>query len=831
MTVWSRHLRVLGVLIGVMCGLSSMSQAQEGSPLTGRVVDSSGGAVTGADVSVLVNGDVFGTAKTDEHGEFRVVSAKPCPCVVVIDRELFQQARWPVDAATSSPLVVTLQVAGLEEAVNVVGAPKVDERPTGQTVNTVDRSVLQNTAGFAISESVGYSPGVTVNMSNGPRDVVVSVRGSGARAGGTGLRNIQAFEDGFPISQPDGSGRTDAVDPHAYGAIDVFRGPAAAIYGNFALEGSITFRTRRPEEINGFDAGFDVGSFAYRNAYATYGHKADNYEVMAFGSAVRGDGFTAHTSYETFTFNGLASYSPSSKNRFTFKMVTNDMYPNLSFRISTNQFVLNPYQKGCAALESAGCASISVFANGVTGTRVPLSAEQSGAQRHDRRTIVGGRWENFIDSRTTLRTQVTFDLRDIKQPTAATGGIGTYPSFNTTSDITRKGTLAGRPTVHFIGVSANFMNTNSATYNVAPGGNATLGALTATSFGHTSNIGVRAREEWRLTPRVTLTGGLGIERTSLEGRNAGYAYSATAAPTLTRTVAARTLLNVAPDASVVVRASKALRLQSHLGAGYGAPGLGSLFVTPEGVNGNNTHLKSMNNIGVDVSADVMLGAVFTGSVATFYEWYYNEMLTQSPGINLLSYTFNAPRSIHKGVEVSGDVRPLPSVLPGLRWLSSYSRLAQTFDEYTERLSAGSQTASFNRAGNSLPGVVPNAYQSRLSYDQGYGPLSGLGANIEVVHRDAFWLDNANLIKSPAYTITNLGVRFDGKLGGVRRRGLNLLFQVQNVTNKVYVSSGFLLADSISATTGEQNPASVLANQGSLLAGAPRTFILSTKVTF
>ena len=37
------------------------------------------------------------------------------------------------------------------------------------------------------------------------------------------IRNIQVFEDGFPVTQPDGLSRTDLTDPHAYGAIDVIR--------------------------------------------------------------------------------------------------------------------------------------------------------------------------------------------------------------------------------------------------------------------------------------------------------------------------------------------------------------------------------------------------------------------------------------------------------------------------------------------------------------------------------------------------------------------------------------------------------------------------------
>lgn len=824
--------RALVLLVAVTAFiLTTPIVAQEMAALSGRVVDASGGGIGAAAVSLLQGDAVVARAESDGNGDFTLRPSRPCPCVLVVDKDLFQQARQSVESAVASPVTVFMQVAGIEEAVDVIGAPKVDDRPTGQTVTTVDRSILQNVAGFSIAESVGYSPGVTVNLSNGPRDVVISVRGSGARAGGTGLRNIQAFEDGFPITQPDGAGRTDAVDPHAYGSIDVFRGPAAAIYGNYALEGSITFRTRRPEDINGFDVGFDTGSFGYRNAYLTYGHKSDRYEVMAFGSLVRGDGFTGHTSYETYTFNALATYTASEKNRFTFKMISNDMYPNLSYRLSLNQFSQNPYQKGCGDLAAAGCASISVFANGVTGTRVNLSAAQAGAQRHDRRTIVGGRWEHTLDSQSTMRTQLTFDLRDIKQPAGATSGLSTFPSFNATSDVTRRGTLGRMSAVHFVGVSANFMNNNSTTFNVAPGGNATLGALTATTYGHVANLAVRAREELHLSPRVTVTGGIGIERTTLQGKNVGYSYTATAAPTLSRVAAERAFLNVAPDASVIVQAARGLRLQSHLGMGYGAPGVGNLFVTPEGVNGNNTALKSMRNIGIDGSADITLGPVFSGSVATFYEWYLDEMLTQSPGINLLSYTFNAPRSIHKGVELTADVRPFGARLPGLRWLSSLTEMRQTFAEYTERLSAGSQSAAFDRAGNSLPGVAPTTYQSRVAYEQGYGRFAGFGVHVELVHRDSFWLDNGNLAAAPAYTFTNLGVRYDGRVGGLRRRGLNLSVQLQNITNKVYASSAFVIANSLNATTGEQNPASAMANVGSMLAGAPRTLIVSSRVTF
>ena len=70
-----------------------------------------------------------------------------------------------------------------------VGAPKVDERPTGQILTAIDRGVIRTAPASLSSEVVTFSPGVTVQQANGPRDVLISVRGSNSRST-FGLRNI-----------------------------------------------------------------------------------------------------------------------------------------------------------------------------------------------------------------------------------------------------------------------------------------------------------------------------------------------------------------------------------------------------------------------------------------------------------------------------------------------------------------------------------------------------------------------------------------------------------------------------------------------------------------
>jgi len=819
------------VALGCALAWPAESLGQETGSITGSVTDSSGGAMIGAKVTARDAAAVVRLTVTGSDGSFAITGLTPGTYVVEASRELFDTASATVSVAAGqagSPLTLVLQVSGLSESVSV-GAPKVDERPTGQIVTSMDRSLVKDIAGFSISEIMTFSPGVTVQQANGPRDVVISVRGSNARAT-FGLRNIQVFEDGFNVTQPDGLARTDLVDPHAYGRIDVARGPSSSLYGNYAIEGAINFQTRRPEEINGIEVGQDLGSFGYRNTYVTYGKKLERFEIMAFGSGVAGNGFTTHTNYTTLTANVLATFTPSEKNKFVFKFINNDMYPNLSIRLSLDQYEKNPYQRGCeVAATGVNCSTASLFLNGVTGTRANFSATELGAQRHDRRTIVGARWERLLNTQTTWRTQVVWDVKDIKQPGGATGGIGTTPSFILLSDVTSKGTLGGKPAVHFIGGTANFLNSNSVTYNIMPGGNATLGALTANTYGHVSNFGLRAREEVSLSRVVIVSGGLGVERTELMGKNTGYTYSATAAPTVRRTEALRTFVNVAPEATLVVKPNRTVRVQARVGSAYGTPQASNLFVTPDGVNGNNTELKSQSNIGVDTGVDLTTRFVSL-EAAGYYEWYRNELLSQSPGVNLLSYTFNAPRSIHKGFELSADTQILGMALPGARVRASYTWMNQVYDDYVERISAGAFSREFDRKGNTIPGITPNNVTVRAGYDHPYGRTAGLGGHVEWMYRDDTLLDNANQIAAPGYTLWNLNLHYDGRFNGRSSRTFHLLFEIRNLTDKVWVSSAGNLSNTLNATTGEQNGVAVLrTTTGSILAGTPRTIFTGVRV--
>lgn len=719
----------------------------------------------------------------------------------------------------SAPLAAQ-QVAAVAREEIVVTA--TGESVADQTITTIDQSTFENSPAFSIGQILQYSPGVTIKQGNGPRDVGISIRGSNAR-NGFGVRNIQVFEDGFAVTQPDGLSRTDLTDPHAYAGIDVYRGPSSALFGNYATGGAVNFRTRSGAEIDGVELGLDGGRFGYLNGYATVGHALERLDYALFVSHVRADGHISTSDFDTTTVNFRASYEVGDNDTLTLKFINNDLNTHLAIRQSLNQYRLNPYQQGCeaAATAAAGCGTVNLVANGFSGATVAQTSAQAGLGRNDRRTVVGLRWEHRFSGDVVLRTQGVYDVKDIKQPTGANSAVGASPSFNLTSDITANGSLFGLSATHFAGVFFNHIDLNSTTYNVMPGGNATIGGLTAATYGDVDNFGARFREELSFSPAWRLVAGLGVERSNLNARNTTYRYTGTP-PTTSVVDAARRFTNVAPEAALFFEPDDAWQLRARVSTGYGIPQAGNLFVTPAGVNGNNAALKSQSNLGVEVGGDWRPSDVLALGASAYQEYFRNELVTQSPGAGLLSYTFNAPRSQHRGVEVYGRWSPVT----GLAATVSYTFNDQTYTTYREQLSAGTQTAIFDRSGNVIPGVEPHNLSARLAYDR----ASGLGGFIEMNFRDRFYIDNANLVRAPDYTLVNLNLHYNM---AVRDSfGVRLFLEVQNLMDRRYAASANNVSNSLNATTGQQNGAvAILAATGSVYAGAPRNVLGGVKLAF
>ncbi len=809
--------------------------------LHGVVTDSTGALIPGVTITVKPTGNEAAfTAVTNREGQFTVPNLIPGSYEVSAEQlgfnRIYRTVNLPLGQTVEVALALTINLGSQNVTVTAQTAA-VTEAPIAQTITSVDRQDTKDSADFTIQESLALVPGVTTITGNGPRDISISLRGSNDRQS-YGIRNAILFDDGFQVTQPDGLGRADLIDPHAYESIDAVQGPSSTMYGNNANDGAIFFHTRPGADVHGIDFGTDVGSYQFLNNYVAIGNAGDTYDYSVFLSNTRGkQSYQDNFAFNTVTANILTTFSLRRQDRITFKFINNDLDTELPIRLSLNQYLSNPFQHGCSNFSSStpanqNCATVSLFANGFTGNKVSLSADEVGLGRHDRRPVVGARWEHDLTDNTTWRTQAVWDVKDINQPTGSTSARGSTPSFILLSDGTRKGMLFGHRSTTYGGGFFKYEDTNSYGYNVMPGGNATLGAYILGAFGTIAGVGFRIREELSLAERVTIVGGFGYEHTNLSDQETLYNYSATGAPTTQIVNADRIYNNVAPEAAILLRASDSLRFHARLGTGYGTPTNSSFFVTPQGTYGNNTQLKAQTNVGIDLGADWFIARNVELSATGFYERFTNENVNQSPGAGLLSYTFNAPSSAHRGLVAGLNWHPFPELVSGLRFRAAYQYDAQVYREYTEQLSAGNFATSFVRNGNRIPGVIPNNLNARLIYDKPSGRYGNFGTYLETNYRSNFWLDNANLLAAPSATVINFDVHYDPAPGHGFWSRTHFYFDLQNLANRTYVGSASNITNTISSTTGEENGTASLASAtGSIYAGAPRLSIGGFRIKF
>lgn len=111
-------------------------------------------------------------------------------------------------------------------------------------------------------------------------------------------------------------------------------------------------------------------------------------------------------------------------------------------------------------------------------------------------------------------------------------------------------------------------------------------------------------------------------------------------------------------------------------------------------------------------------------------------------------------------------------------------------------------------GNQVPGAPP--WTAKLGVDWVVPGLPGLALNGRVVHNSAQYVDSANVVKIPSWTLVDVGARYATRLGG---QDVVFRANVENLFDKNYwqgVGSGL---------------------GGSTILGAPRTFRLSATFDF
>ncbi len=737
--------------------------------------------------------------------------------------------------------------------------------PPGDTMTSIDTKFLRPTPLLDVRAVLNYSPGVTVQAGVSARDLQISIRGSGNRAGSGyayNIRNIIMLEDGFPIMQADGNGRTDLLDPHSFAAVDVYRGPSSALFGNYAYGGAINFRTFTGAEIDGVHTGSEFGSFGYVNNYIRVGKAVKDgvlgpIDLAFFLSDANGNGYTARGAYSGKQAKLLGRWEVTPTDRVIFKYLANDMRSEFINRTNLGVFYLNPFQKNfgsCAITTPINinlCNNLQQPLNGVAAPLARQSNWQMGTHINSLRQIAGVQLEHDFDKDTTWRSQFTYDyLNNINgtwNPAGPQGGpVGLRgPSVGITAqtDITSHAPIFGFPATHFLQFFYNNSKLTNPLYNQIANAwySGGTGALVGKIDSYTSNISLRAREEIALAPGLTGVIGFSSNWNRVWGVFTAYNYNAvTLRPVVPTQVAMdREYWNTAPEASLTYRYSPEWQVRARYSTAYSTPTFLYLTRTRNGVGRNP--MKAQTSMGVDFGIDWTPSPELTVSVTGFNEWRRNEILTLT---NFISpYQASVPASIFRGVELNGDWRPFE----GWRMIMAYTFNNTFFTNFWDDLGPvisptgatlfGGVPVLYNRAKYTIPNVPPHTLTMRYGYDQPTGDLAGLGAYVEYVFKSNYFLDNANSITGPSYSIVNLNAHYNHDITNFYFKNLELYFDVQNVFNRTYLSGAQIVTNTLIPGTTALLPylwptgGLIMAQGTGAIAGQPRGFTAGVKLKF
>jgi outer membrane receptor protein involved in Fe transport len=272
--------RILALLLALGLGAVAPVAAQGNGMIIGTVTD----AVTGQPlegVRVTVEGSLLVTT-TSPRGTWRLIAVPSGERIVVFSgiRRVTERRNPSVPADGEITVDVSLRETPIVMTDVVVTATREEEKRSevAATVDVVDRTSIDQTRPHHPAELMSQVPGA----------LVVDLGGEGntmALRQPINYKPVYAYlEDGVPIRSTGFFNHNAMYEMNLPGAerVEVFKGPASALYGSDAIGGVVNVLTRAPSATPSVELFAEGGRYGYKrslvsasNTFGANGLRAD----------------------------------------------------------------------------------------------------------------------------------------------------------------------------------------------------------------------------------------------------------------------------------------------------------------------------------------------------------------------------------------------------------------------------------------------------------------------------------------------------------------------------------------------------------------------------
>ena len=617
------------------------------------------------------------------------------------------------------------------------------------SVDTIDASVIHNgQPQVNLSETLSRIPGLfAANRQNYAQDLQISSRGFGARAA-FGVRGVRLYQDGIPVTMPDGQGQTGSFNLLSAQRIEILRGPFSALYGN-ASGGVISVFTEDPAEspllsLSGGGGSYETGAAGVKLSGTTQQAGA----VVAASEFVTG-GYREHSWARRDLTNAKLVLHATPATRIT--LIGNTQYqPETEdpLGLTRAQWEANPRGVDPAALQF--------------DTRKTIDQQQGGAALDHR---FGDDWQLHVDAyggRRLIRQYLAFSGAAL---TSSGGVIDLDRDFGGVgARLTWHGTALGWPLAVTFGADADRQReTRTGFVNV----DGQLGGLRRDEDDTVRSHDVYAQAEWHLSPKWSVTAGI---RTSSVRYESDDRYVTEQNPDDS---GSQRFNDTSPVLGVVFHALDNLNLYASYGEGFETPTFAELAYRSGGT-GLNFGLQPATSRATEIGVKYRVGDRYRLNAAVFNVDTSNEIVVDAATGGRTTFK-NAGATRRRGVEAAWDGRYRYGVQThvALTWLRA---------EFVDAFTTGSPAVAVP-AGARLPGVPSKQAYAELAWVP--GRWSGLDAALEAIYVDKLYVNDRNSDAAPAYAVVNARIGFSQTIGQAVWREF---VRVNNLFDRNYAGS-------------------------------------------
>jgi outer membrane receptor protein involved in Fe transport len=261
--------------------------------ITGTLLDPSGAAIAGAQVSAVNRLGVAQQTTTDQVGAFTLKLAETGGIHLAVTAPGFETRNIPLSSPPAAePITVHLNIAPQVDSVRVAGsAIDVPLSEQGSSVSIVPREeIAERNEGLAV-DLLRYLPGITIGQTGAPGGVAdVFIRG-----GDYNFNLVQI--DGVPVNSVGGSFDFAHIPTDWLERVEVIEGAQSSVYGAYANSGVINFVTRSAADSPQIEVLAEGGTYQeHRFALGASGTLA-GFGVAAFVSQLGDNGPVPNSDY------------------------------------------------------------------------------------------------------------------------------------------------------------------------------------------------------------------------------------------------------------------------------------------------------------------------------------------------------------------------------------------------------------------------------------------------------------------------------------------------------------------------------------------------------